>query len=82
MWQFRYPKAIAVDNDGDIFVADTYNDRIQSFTGDGIFLTMWDNTAGGQEQLFAPQDVAVDGDGNVYVADLGRIQMFTATERY
>jgi len=36
---FRYPTGIAVDNNGNVYVADSWNDRIQKFTSDGDFIT-------------------------------------------
>ena len=32
------PNGIAIDNNGNVYVADTYNHRIQKFTSDGVFL--------------------------------------------
>jgi len=47
--QFLGPNGIAVDRFGHVFVADTYNNRIQKFTSDGVFLTQWgiDSAPGG-----------------------------------
>ena len=36
--QFKTPSGIAVDSSGDVYVADTWNGRIQKFTRDGKFL--------------------------------------------
>ena len=33
--------AVAVDGQGNVYIADTYNHRIQKFTSDGQFLTIW-----------------------------------------
>ena len=37
--EFKGPRGVAVDDDGNILVADTINDRIQKFTADGKFIT-------------------------------------------
>ena len=37
--QFYEPRGVAVDNDGNIYVTDTRNHRIQKFTSDGTFIT-------------------------------------------
>ena len=37
--QFYSPNGIAVDSSGNVYVADTENQRIQKFTTDGEFIT-------------------------------------------
>jgi sugar lactone lactonase YvrE len=68
-------RGVTVDGDGNVYVADTGNHRIQKFTSEGDFVTMWGSYATG---LNNPRGIDVDGDGNVYVADTGnnRIQKF------
>jgi DNA-binding beta-propeller fold protein YncE len=75
--QMSYPKGVAVDWEGNIYVADTYHNRIQVFNKNGVFFRMV-----GVGQLTMPADVAVDGDGKVYVADTGndRVQVFSGDE--
>ncbi|MEC3979950.1 NHL repeat-containing protein [Amycolatopsis sp. H20-H5] len=63
--QFAAPSGITVDARGQVWVADTGNDRVQAFSRDGRLVRV---LAG---RLKAPQAVAVDGGGNVYVADTG-----------
>ena len=67
------PWGIAVDSAGNIYVADTWNGRIQKFGPDFTFITEWGD-------LFGPRDVAVDAQGNVWVVDTGnkRIRQYTA----
>ena len=70
-----YPFNVAVDSDGNLYVADTGNDRIRKITPEGIVSTF----AGGKKgfidgpgtkaQFNHPFGVAVDLSGNVYVAD-------------
>jgi hypothetical protein len=39
--QFYFPSGLATDQDGNLFVADTYNHRIQEFTAAGVFVRAW-----------------------------------------
>jgi DNA-binding beta-propeller fold protein YncE len=74
--QFDDPHGIAVDGSGNVYVADTNNHRIQSFTPEGVFLSALGEWGIGEGQLSRPQGVAVDEQGHVHVADTGnsRIQ--------
>jgi DNA-binding beta-propeller fold protein YncE len=79
---FFEPWGIALGTDGSVYVADTWNHRIQKFTADGQFITMWGyfGQAEAPEALWGPRDVAVDSQGRVYVTDTGnkRIVVFDA----
>jgi len=52
--QFNYPSGVCIDNQGRIIVADTHNNRLQSFTHDGHHISSFDC---GREQ---PYGVAFD----------------------
>lgn len=69
------PCGVAVSSQGFIYVADTWNNRIQKFTPDGRFVTMW---GGHGSDFYGPRDLAIGPDGMVYVSDTGnkRIQKF------
>jgi len=71
---------VALDGWGNVYVADTWNDRIQKFTSDGVFITKWGKEGSGDGEFRWPAGVAVDASGNVYVADTKnhRIQKFTS----
>jgi DNA-binding beta-propeller fold protein YncE len=77
---FYEPWGIAVGPEGSVYVADTWNHRIQKFSPDGEFLTMW-GYFGQAEQFdgfWGPRDVVVDSHGRVLVSDTGnkRIVIF------
>lgn len=62
-----------------IYVPDYHNQRIQKFTNDGQFITMWGGSYGEADGEFAnPHGVAIDSEGNVYVSERSglRIQKF------
>ncbi|MDB6174663.1 MAG: repeat containing protein [Chthoniobacteraceae bacterium] len=75
--RFVYPSGVAVDDDGNVYVADTGNSRIRKITSDGVVTTLAGSALGsgssdglGSEARFSgPTGVAVDGDRNLYVAD-------------
>ncbi len=81
--QFSYPNDVAVDGSGNVYVADTQNDRIEKFDADGRLVTTWGSYGGGNDNLAAPSGITVDGSGNVWVADTSnhRIQEFDASGR-
>lgn len=77
--QFSDPHSLAVDTAGNLYVADTGNNRIQKYNVNTGTWTAWGGTAAGTAagQFNAPQGIAVGSDGTVYVADTGnnRIQV-------
>jgi hypothetical protein len=76
------PEGIAVDSSsGNVYVADTANNRIQVFSSNGTFISKWGGYGSGNGTLRFPTDIAVDSSsGNVYVADTAnnRISAFTS----
>jgi DNA-binding beta-propeller fold protein YncE len=62
--KFDSPTGIAVDGNGNIFVADTGNGRIEKFLPNGTFVT----SIG---QFEAPNGIGIDHAGNIYVAEIG-----------
>jgi sugar lactone lactonase YvrE len=63
------PTGIAVDSNGNVFVTDTNNGRIEKFSLTGAFLDIMGTKGSGQGQLGAPNGIALDHVGNIYVAD-------------
>lgn len=78
MGRFDVPWGITTDQDGNVYVSDTSNARIQKFQADGQPLLKWGRDGSFDGAFFFPRGVAVDFVGNIYVADEGntRIQKF------
>ena len=73
--QFNYPVDVAVDTEGNVYVADWQNHLIRKITAEGLVSTLAGSTVGFRDgigtsaQFNRPSGVAVDTEGNVYVAD-------------
>jgi DNA-binding beta-propeller fold protein YncE len=91
--QFSYPRGIAVNNKGEVYVADSKNHRVQRFNGKDWQLMSdfggFANVGGGDVKklvadspgkLNEPNGLSIGPDDNVYVIDTwnGRVQTFTS----
>jgi len=73
---FFFPEGVAVDNNGNVFVADTHNSLIRKISPDGFVTTLAGqriyHTIPGRDtsvRFDNPSGIATDRKGNVYVAD-------------
>jgi tripartite motif-containing protein 71 len=81
--QFDLPLGVGVDAEGNIFVAEQDNWRVQKISPTGEFLAQWrlcldgdppcqfPDAGQGPGEFMAARGIAVDGQGTVYVADTG-----------
>jgi streptogramin lyase len=67
--QLKSPRGVAVDPQGDVYVVDTDNVRIEKLDPSGKLLTAWGAKGDGPDQFQEPVDLVVDPDGNVDVLD-------------
>ena len=76
--QLRSPYGVAVDRQGNVYIADFPDHRVRKVSPGGTITTFAGTGAGGFSgdggpailaRLFAPYGVAADGQGNVYIAD-------------
>jgi trimeric autotransporter adhesin len=87
--QLRGPRGLAVDSSGNLYIADSNNNRVRMVAPSGTITTVagngtagygGDGGAGASAELYTPVGVSVDGSGNLYIADLNnqRIRMVSA----
>jgi sugar lactone lactonase YvrE len=82
--QLAFPQGVAVDALGNLYIADTNNQRVRRVTPDGLIITVAGNGTrsyggdGGQAtsaQLYDPTGVAMDANGNLYISDRGNYRV-------
>jgi sugar lactone lactonase YvrE len=76
---FANPSDVTFDAEGNIYVVDQWNHRIQIFDSDGGYMnTLGTGLGVGPYQFNFPSGVAVDGSGKIYVADTEnhRVQIY------
>jgi len=76
---FAKPTGVAVDSDGNLYVADMLNARIEVFDADGQFIRAFGKRGDGPGYFAMPKGVAVDCDGHIWVADSmqNRVQVYS-----
>jgi len=76
---FSLPQGVAVDHDGNVYVTDTLNNRIEIFDADGGFINTFGKNGDGPEDFERPKGIAIDCDGHIWVADAAqdRVKVFS-----
>ena len=79
--KFQFPWGVAIDADDNVYIADSGNDRIQKFDGDGNLTLSWGESGTNPGQFDEPSGITVTSAGVIYVADSKnhRIQKFSGT---
>jgi len=75
---FARPTGLAVDQEGNLYVCDTLNDRVEVFDADGKFIETYGKNGDGPGYFARPKGIAIDSDGHIWVADgmEDRVQVF------
>ena len=75
---FAKPTGLAIDADGNLYVCDTLNNRIEVFDADGKFVSTYGKNGDGPGYFGRPKGIAIDSDGHIWVADgmQDRVQVF------
>ena len=75
---FSLPEGVAVDSEGNVYVTDTFNDRIEIFDADGQFISTFGKNGDGPADFERPKGIAIDCDGHIWVVDAtqNRVKVF------
>jgi DNA-binding beta-propeller fold protein YncE len=78
--ELLHPTNIALGPNGDIFVVETSNFRVQRFTPDGKSVRMYGEVGDTSGKFARPKGIAIDRQGRMYVADAAfqNVQVFDA----
>jgi len=76
--QFCYPYGVTVNSNGNIFVSDYNNHRIQTFDSKRNFISTFGSQGNGNGQFGNPWEIAINSKGNIIISERGnrRIQIF------
>jgi len=75
---FSLPTNAAVDGDGNLYVTDTLNNRVEIFDAEGNFISEFGKAGDGPGRFARPKGIAIDRDGHIWVVDeiQSRVQVF------
>ncbi|GEM_PF-606669 len=82
--KLQYPADVAVDKDGNFYVADFFNNYWAKFDKTGKWIMNVGKEGSGDGEFNGPAGIAIGPDGNVYVSDQlnSRIEVFTKDGKF
>lgn len=70
-YMLYHPSDISIDKDGNIYVLDSGNFRIQKYDPEGNYMATFGRKGQGPGEFEGPESIDIDADGNIYIADPG-----------
>jgi len=76
--EFSLPTNVALDKDGNVYVTDSLNFRVEIFDADGSFISQFGQHCDAIGCFERPKGIAVDSDGHIWVVDtnLALVEIF------
>ncbi len=72
---FSLPYGVAVDGAGNLYVTDTFNDRVEIFDPDGTFISQFGKNGDSASDFERPKGIAIDCDGHIWVVDATQMRV-------
>ncbi len=81
---FQGPRDAKVDAEGNIYISDGTNHRIQKFDGSGKLIKVWGKEGSGPGDLLRPHSIDLDAHGHLYVVDVdnSRVTVYDLNGNY
>jgi len=82
--EFYRPRAVVVNDSGDIYILDSGNYRVQKFDKDGHFLMSFGRKGKGPGEFLNSYYMTIDKAGNIYISDNGnsRVEVFSEEGKF
>jgi sugar lactone lactonase YvrE len=82
--KFFWPTSVALDSQGNAYVADEWLNRISIFTKDGEWVGKWGTPGEGEGEINRPSGLAFDANDHLYMVDSRnhRVQVFTKEGKF
>jgi tetratricopeptide (TPR) repeat protein len=82
--EFYYPRGIAFDQEGNMYVADTFHDQVQVFSKEGLFLRKFGESGIESGQFSGTRYIAFDSNDNIYITDYknGKVVKYNKDNNY